>query len=265
MDFESMSLAELKAYAKENNIKGVTALRKNELIEKLNREINRISPEDTESEPAETEVKVQESKPVVEGMTTIKSIGDIPRPLSTATPAQRNLASADISVQKGMSRPMGLYQQRAAEYQQRPMSEAPSFTRFGGPEPTNYNRYQSPGGYPQSRYGQETPSFTRFPQGNGGYPQSRYSSEGQGYYAHRPQANEWNKPMEPQNTYMPSRQPSFTVQHQSANGYTEPQPVRPVAPQPVQPVVSPVVQPVAPQPQAAIPVPPSYTPEAASV
>lgn len=35
MDFERMSLTELRAYAKEHNIKGVTALRKSELIERL--------------------------------------------------------------------------------------------------------------------------------------------------------------------------------------------------------------------------------------
>ncbi len=268
MDFESMSLAELKAYAKENNIKGVTALRKNELIEKLNHDLNMrqaASTPVTADEPVieEAQVKEDERKPVTEGMTTIKTLGDVPRPLSSPTSVEKSIANADIAVQKTLGRTIGLYSQRAAEYQQRPMTETPSFTRFGGPEPTNYGRYPSPTGYPQSRYVQDTPSFTRFPQGNNGYPQSRYASDNQGYYNHRPQMNDWNKPMEPQNPYMPSRQPSFTVQHQSPNGYTEPQPVRPVAPQQIQPVVQPQIQPVAPQPvapqpQPSVPVQPVY-------
>ncbi|MGN0166027.1 MAG: transcription termination factor Rho [Lachnospiraceae bacterium] len=64
MDFENMSLAELKAYAKENNIKGVSALRKNELIEIFNERIINNQKKEKEGIKEEVKEEVKENKVV---------------------------------------------------------------------------------------------------------------------------------------------------------------------------------------------------------
>ncbi len=208
MDFESMSLSELKAFAKEHNVKGVTALRKNELVEKLSVEFSKEKQKPAEDNQEIEKKEDNESKAAVSEQTgqaddgtdeagSQKKSGDgseaessgakegkddnykILHPqneqkASGGTSGRTRAAGAGLDASRtGMHSSEG-YQQRNSAYGMRqPQGEAGVYQHRYADGQNNY----------QSRYMQNSPNSyqTRFPQTNQGVYPSRYPQNGQNY------------------------------------------------------------------------------------
>lgn len=196
MNFESMSLAELRAYAKDNDIKGTSALKKQDLIEKLNSLVKNSvdNSEKTSLKSIEPEKEdatlptgiVAEKKTFNEGVSQSRQVNEqrIPgehRTLPMGTMNSRKMISG-TDMQRNTQMSQGQYQQRTSGYQPRQSQEGGYQQRYNQ---INQNQYQQRTSGYQSRQPQEGTYQARYNQtGQNGY-QARYNQDTQGQYQQR--------------------------------------------------------------------------------
>ncbi|MBQ8281099.1 MAG: transcription termination factor Rho [Lachnospiraceae bacterium] len=174
MDFESMSLTELRAYAKEHNIKGVTALRKSELIERLqgsseSKQVNLAEKESANAEIGKVDSAGNEKNESVGTTPERKQVYErnnyersnyerssyennrYPRNEGGSSVRPQRMVRSNDSQRGYQSRPQGSYQPRQG------YSQYSTQTRYDNSQynsQSRYNQENSQGSF-QPRYNQE--------------------------------------------------------------------------------------------------------------